>query len=148
MSLSDNEQDCTGIAGSETFYEFRACNKVGSLYVRTQPCVCEACLIDDYNHCTTTKAGASDWCYVTMQPKEKRNPNEKYLQQQENSSFQPMDDNDYEIHEVIGKKIANGKVYYQVSWKGYEETSWIQEELINAAELIEDWEIKHLNGEI
>lgn len=139
MSYNDVEQNCTAIPGSNSLYEFRTTGTVGELLVRKQPCVCTSCLESNYEECEQNL----EWELVQMKADGVRNPTEKHLSQQKGCDFSQMTDDAYEVMDIIGKKIENGDVFYKVTWKGSDEVSWVEESLMDASELIENWEITH-----
>jgi hypothetical protein len=48
---------------------------------------------------------------------------------------------EFEIKELLGKKIVDCQVYYKVKWKYYPETEWIRLELLNCSNLLENFEL-------
>jgi hypothetical protein len=47
----------------------------------------------------------------------------------------------FEVEELLGKKIVDCQVYYKVKWKYYPETEWIRLELLNCSDLLENFEL-------
>jgi len=50
------------------------------------------------------------------------------------------DEEEYVVEAVIDKRVEGGVVEYLLKWKGYEETTWEKEELLNCPALIETYE--------
>lgn len=60
-----------------------------------------------------------------------KNPNKKRKVQ---------DDNIYEVEIILSVKIKNGKIYYLIKWKGYDEKTWEPESnIINCAEALAEF---------
>ena len=144
MSQLDTEQDCTAIKDSNSHYKFRTTQEEGKLLIRQQPCICSHCLDDDYSNCEV-KLWFDE---VEMRPKGRRNPNADHLAQQENEQNFGVNEGDYEVQEILDRKVEHGVVFYKVAWKGYTKTSWVSEDDIEAPEAVKDWEICQSNLEL
>ena len=94
MTSADEETDCTRVVGSNSMFEFRyffiicghktvsltvfrATKTPGEVYVRPAPCVCEACLSENWDECLV-----GGWKLKKMEEKGTRNPNQKHIEQQ------------------------------------------------------------------
>lgn len=54
------------------------------------------------------------------------------------------DDEEYEIESIQGHETIDGKLLFDIKWKGYEETSWVPlEDLANAQALLKAYLKKH-----
>ena len=66
----------------------------------------------------------------------------------ENDEFEPApdDDEEYEVEEILNKRIKKGQIEYLVKWKGWdlpEHNTWEhRDNLENSKELITEYEIK------
>ena len=110
------------------------------MYVRAAPCVCDHCLDENWEMCAV-----GGWERKKMSPKEMRNPYAKHIEQQLSAESFVLPQGQFEILSIQQQRVKGGKVQYLVEWKGYETMSWIDEDDINAPELLEDWEIQNLS---
>ena len=66
----------------------------------------------------------------------------------ENDEFEPApnEDEEYEVEEILNKRIKKGQIEYLVKWKGWdlpEHNTWEhQDHLANSTEVIKEYEIK------
>ena len=66
----------------------------------------------------------------------------------ENDEFEPApnEDEEYEVEEILNKRIKKGQIEYLVKWKGWdlpEHNTWEhQDHLANSTEMIKEYEIK------
>jgi len=76
---------------------------------------------------------------------EYNNPNGTDRQQHPQAQPEPrnqQDPNTFEIDRILQQRVRNGKVQYQVRWRGYSarHNSWVNAEDIDAEELLHDFE--------
>lgn len=142
MTMLDEEEDVTAIPGTNKLYEFRTTEVDGTLMVRDTPCVCKACLDENWQLCEN-----DGWCEAVMHFKGTRNPNAKHLAQQLNNEDVTMIDreDDMEINAILDRRFVNDTIEYLIEWKGFEQTSWVSAVDVEAAELIENWEINNVD---
>ena len=110
--------------------------KTGVLEVRKKPCVCKACLAQQWDECAV-----GGWKTKQMQQKGTRNPNAKHLQQQLNEQNVSLEEGEYVVNAIHAKRVRRGVVEYLVEWKGYNELTWTKAGDLNCDELLEDWDI-------
>jgi hypothetical protein len=106
--------------------------------VREKPCVCEHCMVEDYNECET-----GGWIVRSMSAKGVRNPNEKHLIQQLSEDVFTIPEGEWEILSIQQQRVKHGKIQYLVEWNGYDTMTWVDADELNADELLEDWEIQN-----
>lgn len=76
-----------------------------------------------------------------MKEKGVRNPNAEHIRQQLIENQDVLEEGDWEVNQILRSRVHQGSVQYLVEWKGYEKLYWVNEQDLDAPELIEDWEL-------
>lgn len=106
--------------------------------MRAKPCVCEHCLVENWDQCEI-----GGWKLKQMAVKGMRNPNEKHLQQQLSEESLTVAAGEWEVVSIHRQRIKAGTVQYLVEWKGFPTCTWVDANKLNADELLEDWELQN-----
>ena len=118
----------------------RVTNTPGEIYVRASPCVCKHCLDENWGECEV-----GGWVLSRMKTKGMRNPNAKHILQQLHEENLALPEEEYEMLSIQDQKVKAGELMYLIEWKGYEKMSWVRADVLNAPEILEDWEIQCLH---
>ncbi len=54
-----------------------------------------------------------------------------------------QEDRQYEVEEIIGNRVCEGKNQYEVRWVGIDETSWVDGDSLNCIYLIDEYELNN-----
>ena len=111
---------------------YRSCGVRGELYVRARPCVCTACLAEDWSECEI-----GGWKRCKLTPTKMRNPNIQHLDAQ----LGEADQSGYVVDSIVGQRVHNNILEYLVAWQGYTECTWTPVDQLSCYELIEDFEM-------
>jgi hypothetical protein len=153
ISSDELEEDCMGVVGSSHMFEyryitahtlqkrhtiykfFRFTGKEGELEMRSLPCYCEACEVEDYDECGN-KEYVGEWIYRTINSKGFRQPKARYTEGAKVRNRQTP------VEKIAGKCIFEGRTEYLIKYIDSDELTWIPADSLDCFEMMEEYELE------